>query len=41
VKDCPEKSRLLTEYSDAAQQFSESVALLHARMGAVPKNEYD
>jgi hypothetical protein len=41
VTDCPEKTRLLNEYSEATQKFSESVSVLQTRMGTVPKNEYD
>jgi hypothetical protein len=41
VTDCPEKTRLLNEYSEATQQFSESVAVLQARMGTAPKDEYN
>jgi hypothetical protein len=38
--DCPEKSRLMDQYSAAIAEFSRVAAILNARMGVMFKGDY-
>ena len=41
ARACEEKTRLLLEYQTTTELYSKAVAELAAKMGVVPRSEYD
>ncbi len=38
---CEDKARMLQEYSEAAEAFSNALSTLHHRLAIVPRDEYE
>ena len=41
IPECPEKSRLMDEYSSAIGEFSRNSQLVNSRMGVMYKGDYE
>jgi hypothetical protein len=41
IPECPEKSRLMDQYSSAIAEFSRTSHVINARMGVMYKGDYD
>ena len=41
IPECPEKSRLMDEYSRAISEFSRTAQVVNTRMGVMYKGDYE